>query len=88
MLSFQFLYGVNLPYQLSWDKPISVLLYRYIIHPTLLDPSMLWGVSLELSQVNKVALLGVTKSLSFFPGGINEWGRFSGSVLQVQAVVS
>ena len=49
---------------------------------------MLWGVSLELSQVNKVALLGVTKSLSFFPGRINERARVSGSVLQVQAVSS
>ena len=35
--------------------------------------------------MNKVALLDVTKSSSFFPGGINARARFSGSVLQVDA---
>ena len=43
------------------------------------------GVSLELLLVNKVTLLGVTKSLRFFPGGINEKAIFSGSVSQVEA---
>lgn len=40
--------------------------------------------------MNKVAVRGVTKSPNFFPGGINERARFSGSesVLQVEAVSS
>ena len=35
-----------------------------------------------------MALLGIMKSSSFFPGGINERASFSGSVLQVEAVSS
>ena len=36
--------------------------------------------------MNNIALLGVRESLIFLPGGINERARFSGSVLQVEAV--